>query len=273
MKTPLTPPPLAIVSFILALGYILISHTEQKWYIEPLSSLCYIVVVLDVFLWYAQHSLFKTIGAHLSEVTSIIGLSGITSTNEPLALRCISQQIQHIRNGLESLKHGAGFLISNPFIARDISFHIISSIRPHDTITATMNVAERPFLLADTYRNFFLKNLHEPVLKPRRTNIQFTRIIISNLDQRNTPQYQDLVAKFRALGITVYESTPLQFSQHGLPGDIILRIRGSSDKDLLCLVGDKDPHSPADEYRALLVFGDNVQEYRNKCSALISELQ
>lgn len=112
------PVALSIISFILAVAYIIVKDwLERKydWSSEALSLICYVVVVLDLFLWYLRPYLLAVVeGQHdalrseaeaahlelsakvaglLDEVTKLLGLSGIDTSHNAMVQSCTEKQL------------------------------------------------------------------------------------------------------------------------------------------------------------------------------------
>lgn len=164
-------------------------------------------------------------------------------------------------------------MIPNPIIARDISFDMIKSLEPGDRVIALMNIVERPFLLQEAYTSYFVKTVHKEGLNKKKTLVEFVRVMIVDGKVKENPKYKALCTELSKLGVRLVECTPEVLAPYKFPGDIIARIRGASETDVICLVGDRDPETPVDSYTAKLFFGGEAAEtYISKLRALVSQL-
>lgn len=265
--------PLSVVSFILVIAWLWMSRHLQ-WDVPELETIAYCVIVVDVFLWIGKATVIEKMG----EIeTGILSILGITSWDEALdndiVQNCSREQYADLMKSVEEFRATRTFPIGNPYIARDISFKLIETIKKHDTLIAFMNLAARPFLLKEEYTSYF-NYIHKKGLLRKKTSVTFTRILIVNDTVKESAEYTAFVAKQKTLRITVLECPLDKFQTHNFPGDLLIRLRGDSRKDDICLLGDKDPETPLDKYEAKVLCGENQQfdHWLQKAEALIEQI-
>ena len=293
-KQPLAFPIVSLVFAVLYLSLQGVLKSKFDFESQPLEFVCYAFIVLDVFIFYLRPYLMKSVEAtnndfrkeigdrfeeitemtanQLEDVKTLIGISGIDLASDELVQKCNQTRIIALQNALESHRHDGGYIITNPFQARDVSFSLIETLKPKDKIIATMNLVERGYLLEDAYRSYFIKDVHREPMRNKKTQVEFIRIMILDEAIKQNENYIDLKTQLQEIGVKILECSPELIAPYSFPGDIILRVRGESESDIVCLVGDRDPHTPTDQYEAKLVFAEKAKKVQRQAESLIGQI-